>query len=71
MDLGSGVAIGVSVLAVVGGTVKLYSDNRKSSNSNGKMKHCEDHSGVCQFMESMDAMMAEMRQDIKTLIMRK
>jgi hypothetical protein len=69
MDLGSGVAVGTLCVSI--GAVWITAIRSKSNNGSSGKKHCDDHSGVCQFMESMDAMMAEMRQDIKTLIMRK
>lgn len=64
MDIGTGIATGSSVLGLVAIVFKVFPS---SKNGNGKT-HCEDHSGVCANLESLDAWLNKIEAKLDRVI---
>ena len=52
MDIGSGIAIGSTVLGTVAVTFKIF-DRKKSCNEGGQISVCAEHSGVKATLENI------------------
>jgi len=53
MDIGTGIAIGSTVIGTVAVVFKLF-DYRKSCSGNNSHKFCAEHSGVVECLENIE-----------------
>lgn len=62
MDIGTGITAGSAVLGAVAVLFKVFPSR------NGKSSHCEDHSGVCANLESLDAWLNKIEAKLDRVI---
>jgi hypothetical protein len=66
MDIGSGILGASTILGGVAVVFKIFTPN-----GNGKIKHCEDHSGVCAKQDGFDAWLNKIEAKLDKAIERR